>query len=159
MGKAVRPLGYEVNIDDTKDIIEALVNELVDLKAPYFRTYEEEKTIISLEIKILQALKRGRKKFEKVQKEDVKSGSPLLLIEGKGDDIEEEEGEEEHDEEEELEEKEPPKEKEKVIIKKPSPHLPCSQEDLPNLGRNSNCRMKRRNKYYLKRFPPCLSKD
>ena len=26
----VRPLGYEVNIDDTNDIIEAFLNELVD---------------------------------------------------------------------------------------------------------------------------------
>ena len=26
----VKPLGYEVNIDDTRDIIEALVNELMD---------------------------------------------------------------------------------------------------------------------------------
>ena len=48
----VRPLFYEVNIDDTKDIIEALVNELVDPKAPYFGIYEEAKTKISLEIKI-----------------------------------------------------------------------------------------------------------
>ena len=30
----VKPLPYEVNIDETKDIIEALVNELVDPKAP-----------------------------------------------------------------------------------------------------------------------------
>lgn len=28
----VKPLGYEVNIDETKDIIEALINELVDPK-------------------------------------------------------------------------------------------------------------------------------
>ena len=36
----VKPLGYEVNIDDTRDIIEALVNEPMDPKAPYFCTYE-----------------------------------------------------------------------------------------------------------------------
>ena len=28
----VKPLGYEVNIDETKDIIETLLNELVDPK-------------------------------------------------------------------------------------------------------------------------------
>ena len=39
----VKPLGYEVNIDETKDIIEALVNELVDPKAAYFGTYDETK--------------------------------------------------------------------------------------------------------------------
>ena len=32
----VKPLPYEVNIDETKDIIEVLVNEPVDPKAPYF---------------------------------------------------------------------------------------------------------------------------
>ena len=29
----VKPLSYEVNIDDTKDIIEVLLNEPVDAKA------------------------------------------------------------------------------------------------------------------------------
>ena len=32
----VKPLPYEVNIDETKDIIEALINEPIDPKAPYF---------------------------------------------------------------------------------------------------------------------------
>ena len=34
----LKPLGYEVNIDETKDTIEAHVNELVDPKATYFGT-------------------------------------------------------------------------------------------------------------------------
>ena len=29
----VKPLGYEVNIDETKDIIEAFINETIDPKA------------------------------------------------------------------------------------------------------------------------------
>ena len=48
----VKPLPYEINIDETKDIIEALVNELVDPKAPYFGTYDEAKARIELEIKL-----------------------------------------------------------------------------------------------------------
>lgn len=44
---SVKPLGYEVNIDETKDIIEALVNEPVDPKATYFSTYDD--VSISLE--------------------------------------------------------------------------------------------------------------
>lgn len=36
----VKPLGYEVNIDETKDIIEALINELVDPKTSYIGTYD-----------------------------------------------------------------------------------------------------------------------
>ena len=47
----VKPFGYEVNIDEIKDIIEALINEPVDPKAPYFGTYDEAKAIIELEIK------------------------------------------------------------------------------------------------------------
>ena len=43
----MKPLGYEVNIDETKDIIEALTNELVDPKVAYFGTYEEEKLGLS----------------------------------------------------------------------------------------------------------------
>ena len=49
----VKPLPYEVNIDETRDIIEAIKNELVDPKATYFRTYEEAKIGISIEIQIL----------------------------------------------------------------------------------------------------------
>lgn len=59
-----KPLGYEVKIDDTKDIIEALLNELVDPKETYFDTCEEAKTRISLEIDIPQVLKRGKKKLK-----------------------------------------------------------------------------------------------
>ena len=48
----VRTLGYEVNIDETKDIIEALINEPINPKATYFGTYEEANVIIELEIKL-----------------------------------------------------------------------------------------------------------
>ena len=44
----VKPLPYEVNIDETKEIIEALVNEPVDLKTPIFGAYDEAKTRIEL---------------------------------------------------------------------------------------------------------------
>lgn len=46
-------------------------------------------------------MKRGRKKVEKILKETKKSISPLLLTEGKRDDVEEEEEAEEIAEEEE----------------------------------------------------------
>ena len=36
----VKPLGYEVNIDGTKDIIEALIDESFDPKVSYFVTYD-----------------------------------------------------------------------------------------------------------------------
>ena len=37
----VKPLGYEVNIDETRDIIEALINEPIDPKVSYIGTYDE----------------------------------------------------------------------------------------------------------------------
>ena len=42
----VKPLPYEVNNDEARDIIEALVNELADPKLPTFGTYEEAKKMI-----------------------------------------------------------------------------------------------------------------
>ena len=83
----VKPLGYEMNIDDTKDIIEALLNELVDPKATYFGTYEEGKATIELGIKLPQVVNRGRKKIETIMKNTKPLSPPLMHIEGKGDDI------------------------------------------------------------------------
>ena len=48
----VKPLGYEVSIDEVEDIIKALINELVDFKAAYFGMYDEAKARIELEIKL-----------------------------------------------------------------------------------------------------------
>ena len=48
----VNHLLYEVNIDEARDIIEALVNELVDPRQPIFGTYDEAKARIELEIKL-----------------------------------------------------------------------------------------------------------
>ena len=42
----VKTLSYEVNIDDTKDIIEKILNELVDPKVTYFGTFDETKARI-----------------------------------------------------------------------------------------------------------------
>ena len=53
----VKPLGYEVNIDEKKYIIEALINEPVDHKAAYFGTYDEAKDRMEMEIKLPQATK------------------------------------------------------------------------------------------------------
>ena len=57
----VNPLSYEVHIDDTKDIIEELLNEPVDHKATYFGTYEEGKVRIELELSFLKKLTMERK--------------------------------------------------------------------------------------------------
>ena len=105
----VKPLGYEVNIDETKDIIEALINELVDPKATYFGAYDEAKARIELEIKLPQEVNKGKKRIAKL-----KTSSTLLLTKGKGDDIEEDEVKDE----EKSKEEEPIKKKGKVIMTK-----------------------------------------
>jgi hypothetical protein len=90
----VKPLPYEVNIDETRDIIIALLNEPLDTKATHFGTYDEAKDIIEVEIKIPQILKRGRKRMEEFEKKYGKSTElPLLLSEGKGDVVEKDEEE------------------------------------------------------------------
>ena len=62
----VKPLGYEVNIDETKDIIEALINESINPKDAYFGTYEEAKAKIELEIKLPHVVKKGKKRIAKL---------------------------------------------------------------------------------------------
>lgn len=106
-----KPLGYEVNIDDTRDIIKALLNEPIDPKAKYFVTYEESKAKIKLEIKLPHNINKGKKRIAKLKQ----TSSTLFLTEGKGDDIEEDDVEDE----EKLEEV-PVKKKGKVIITKPA---------------------------------------
>ena len=87
----VKPLPYEINIDEVKDIIEALVNELEIPNILAFGTYEEAKKRIELSIKIPQAISRGKKRVAKLKTIE----GTLILIEGKGEDEEEEELEDE----------------------------------------------------------------
>ena len=105
----VKPLPYEINIDEAKDIIEALVNEPAIPNIPPFGTYEEAKKRIELSIKVPQAISRGKKRVAKLRTTE----GPLMLTEGKGEDDESDES----DESEKV--VEPPKKKGKVIITKP----------------------------------------
>ena len=120
---SIKPLEYEVNIDDTKDIIEALPIKLMDPKTTYFGTYEEDKVRIELEIKLPKVGSMRRKMIEKIIKNTKQLGSPLILTRGKGDDIEDE-NKEEDVEEEDLEEEKPPKKKGKIIITNPAKSSP-----------------------------------
>ena len=90
----VKPLSYEVNIDNTEDIIEELLNEPMDPNTTYFGNYDEAKVRIELEIKLPQVLTKGKKRIEKIRQEC----STLLLIEGKGDDMEEDDTKDEANE-------------------------------------------------------------
>ena len=100
----IKPLPYEVNFDKEKEIIEALVNEPVDPKAPLFGTYDEAKARIELQINLPHAVNKGKRKISKLKT----ASTPLTDTEGKGE-----------DEEESKKEEEPVKKKGKVIITKP----------------------------------------
>ena len=64
----------------------ALINEPIDPNVAYFGTYDEARARIELEIKLPQEVNKGKKRIVKF-----KTGSTLMLTEGKGDDIEEDE--------------------------------------------------------------------
>ena len=107
----VKPLPYEVNIDETKEIIDAIINEPIDPKLPIFGTYNEAKSGIELGINIPQALSRGKKRVAKLKT----AKTPLMLTEGKGED----EVETDNEEEDSKKEEELIRKKGKVIITKP----------------------------------------
>ena len=98
-----------MNIDEEKDIIEGLINEPIDPNVPHFGTYDEAKARIELAIKILQVINKSKRRIAKL-----KSSTPLLFTEGKGEDDDEAEDEEDSEKEDEL-----VKKKGKVIITKP----------------------------------------
>ena len=66
------------------------MNEPIDPKAPYFRIYDEAKARIELEIKLPQEVNKGKRRIAKL-----KSSTPYMLIEGKGENVDEAEDEEE----------------------------------------------------------------
>ena len=74
---SVKLLGYEVNIDESKDIIEALINEPFDPKETYFDTYDEAKARIVV-IKLPQAVNKGKKRIATLN-----ASSTLLLTKEK----------------------------------------------------------------------------
>ncbi|GLJ24337.1 hypothetical protein SUGI_0464530 [Cryptomeria japonica] len=88
----VKPLPYEINIDEARDIIEALINEPAIPNTPAFGTYDEAKARIELEIKLPKTITSTKRKAAK---------------------------ETEETEEESEEEAETPKKKGKVVITKP----------------------------------------
>ena len=82
----VKPLPYEINIDEANDIIEALINEPINPNLLSFGTYDESKKRIELSIKIPQAISRGKNRVQKLKTDE----GPLILTDGKGEDEEEE---------------------------------------------------------------------
>ncbi|GLJ43221.1 hypothetical protein SUGI_0897380 [Cryptomeria japonica] len=65
----VKPLPYEINIDEARDIIEALINEPAIPNTPAFGTYDEAKARIELEIKLPKAITSTKRKAAKETEE------------------------------------------------------------------------------------------
>ncbi|GLJ17629.1 hypothetical protein SUGI_0306990 [Cryptomeria japonica] len=61
----VKPLPYEINIDEPRDIIEALINEPTIPNTPAFGSYDEAKARIELEIKLPKAITSTKRKAAK----------------------------------------------------------------------------------------------
>ena len=91
----VKPLPYEVNIDETKEIIEALINEPINPKETIFGTYDKAKARIEVEIKLPQELNKSKMRISKLK---IKN-APLMITEGKGEDEEDSKKEDESEKE------------------------------------------------------------
>ena len=124
-------------MDDTRAIIEALINEPINPKAQYFGTHAKAKERIIEEIKIPQILKRGRKKIEKFEKKFSKStDSTLLITKGKGDDVMDVE---EKAEEIESEKEETPKKKKGYNTENSQGNHPCIQSHQGKEKQEESC--------------------
>lgn len=83
----LRPLGYEINVDEASTAIIALLAEEVDKNAKAFGNYELAKSKITMELKTTSVIKKKDKLVKKLKAEF-------------GEGVEQEEEEEEEDEEE-----------------------------------------------------------
>ena len=140
----LRPLGYEVNIDETSAAITALLAEAVDKDAPHFGTYDVVRSKVDMELKTSSALKKKDKLVKKLKakfgegKAEVEEGEesegPLELTQGMGEDAEQEESAEEEAPKAETKKrkakKQPVKQpKLKKPVAKPTPAKPTTRAD------------------------------
>ena len=114
----LRPLGYEINIDEASAEIIALITEEIDKSAPHFGTYDVIRSKVYMELKTASTIKKKDRLVKKLkakfgegeikakeeedeEKEEEEQGQgPLALTQGMGEDVEEQEGVEEKEEEE-----------------------------------------------------------
>lgn len=115
----LRPLGYEVNIDEASAAITALLAKEIDKSAPHFGTYDVIRPKVDMELKTSSTLKKKDKMVKKLKAKlgegkaegdevEEESEGPLEITQGMGEDAEQEESDEE-----EAPKAEPKKRKEK----------------------------------------------
>ena len=118
----LRPLGYELDIDQTTAAITALLAEKMDKDAQAFGTYDVVKSRVSTELKTTSAVKKKDKLVKKIKR---KFGVEEGTAEEEEEDVEEEEGEEKEKEESakeiEAEEAQPKATKRKATTSAPHP--------------------------------------
>ena len=104
----LRPLGYEINVDETSAAITTLLAEEVDKIAKIFGTYDVMMSKIEMELKTASTLKKKDKLVRKLKKrfgesvdveeeeeeedDEEEEQQPLALTQGLGEDEEEKEG-------------------------------------------------------------------
>lgn len=117
----LRPIGYEVNIDEASATITTLLAEEIDKSAPHFGTYDVVRSKVDMEMKTTSTLKKKEKLVKKLKAklgegtaegEEDEGQGPLEMTQGMGEDAEQEDSAEE-----EAPKVEPKKRKEK---KKPT---------------------------------------
>ncbi|GLJ11508.1 hypothetical protein SUGI_0169290 [Cryptomeria japonica] len=80
----VKPLPYEINIDEARDIIEALINEPAIPNTPVFGTYDEAKARIELENKLPKATTSTKRKAAKTEESEEESEEETETSKKKG---------------------------------------------------------------------------
>ncbi|GLJ50380.1 hypothetical protein SUGI_1073860 [Cryptomeria japonica] len=80
----VKPLPYEINIDEERDIIEALINEPAIPNTPAFGTYDEAKARIELENKLPKATTSTKRKAAKTEESEEESEEETETSKKKG---------------------------------------------------------------------------
>ena len=63
--KWLKPLGYEINIDEAFTTITTLLAEEIDKSAPHFGTYDVVRSKVDMELKTASTLKKNDKLVKK----------------------------------------------------------------------------------------------
>ena len=64
----LRPLGYELDVDEASIAITTLLIEEIDKKAPHFGTYDVVKSKVETKLKIASIIKKKDKMVRKIKK-------------------------------------------------------------------------------------------
>ena len=99
----MRPLGYEINVDEASVAITTLLSEEMDKEAKPFGTYDIIKSRVEIDLKTALAMKKKEKLVKKLkarlgmeddeeddEEEEAKEQGPLAITQGPGEEKDEE---------------------------------------------------------------------